>query len=220
MKKRISLLFAAALLLLLCACTASGGKLIGTAATPKPEALLKGTWTRQITADADYVEETLDYLSFAPEEIAFADFDQLYYTETLTFGDDGRYSLSDSAEEARAVARSFYEAYIQKLYENLDSLESVYGSTEETTSLADFQDFYAYLFELDSFDAVLDLFTEETYDYTAFGAETGTFTADAERIHFTITGESESEYVDYLLSGDTLTVVYAEDSIAVYTRVS
>ena len=210
MKNRFFALLCAALLLLLCACTTA----------PKPEDLLQGSWTRAVTADAAFVESLLGYLEFTPEEIALADPASLYYTEALTFNADKTYSLSDRADEARVNAIAFFDGLIATIYDNLDSLESVYGegASADFVSLEDFQDFYAYLFELDSYREVLELFADETYEYSAFGEETGTFTAETDTIHFTVSGASESEYVDYLLSGNTLTVTYAEDAISVYTR--
>lgn len=210
MKRNTAFLLLAVLLCLLCCACSSG---------PRPADLLQGTWTHVVTEDADYLWETLTDLDFTEEEIAFADLNGLHYTETISFSDKA-YAITDSAEEARANVRAYYAALIQTLYENLDALESVYGEgcAEYFTEPEAFQDYYAYLFDLKDYDAVLDYFTEMTYEFGSFGTETGTFRADAKQIHFTVDGESTAEYVDYLLSGSTLTITYAESNIVVYTK--
>lgn len=212
MKKTFALLLCICMLFLLCACESG----------PSATDLLCGTWNTKVAMDEDYVRDLLHDLSFDDAEIAYADLQGLVYVENITFRSDRTYSIATPEAETRALTRSWYADFFNRIYAHLSELEDVYGegAAEYYTSVDMFEDFYAELFEVDSFDTLLDEFVEESFNFDAFDEETGTFTVESGKIHMTVTGASEAEFVTYTLVENTLTLTYAENEISVYTKVA
>lgn len=212
-KARIFLTLALALLLAasLCACDSGAEKM---------EALA-GTYTMTAVETEDLVMELMESIEAYDEEIALVDKSSLKYVQLVTFDAKGNYSFADDPAATRQLVREFYEGYFAALYAGRTTLNAVYETTFDNMTEAEFQQYYAEVYDCTNYEALLDLLTENAHDYEALEEpwETGTYTIRGNRIYCTITGESQAEYITYSLDGNTLKLTYS-DSEEVYTKVN
>jgi len=181
---------------------------------------LAGTWTMTaVESDAQFMEY-MESIEAYDEEIALADKSSLKYVKLVTFDAKGNYSFADDAAATKKCLREFYEGYFASLYAGRTTLNAVYETTFDNMTEAEFQQFYAEVYDCANYEALLDLLTEGAYDWEAKEApwETGTYTIRSNRIYCTISGEAKAEYINYSISGDTLTLTYSNLE-EVYTRV-
>ena len=194
----------------LCACDNSAEKM----------AALSGTWTMTAYDSEEQVLELMESIEAYDEEIALVDKSSLQYEKQVTFDAKGNYSFADDPVAARQYAREFYEGYFAALYAGRTTLNTVYQTTFDNMTEAEFQQFYADVYDCANYAALLDLLVENAHDYTALEQpwETGKYEIRGNRIYFTITGETDAAYISYTLEGDTLTLTYS-DGVEIYTRV-
>ena len=179
---------------------------------------LEGTWTHEGFYDSEAIMELFVYMDLYEEEIALMDPAAVPYVETVTFRDDKTYTIACDIAQSTALAEEYYRAVLDEFYEHRDTLEQCYGVSFGIMSRENFFDFYAEMYGVSGYEALVTMLTESTVDpaYLADAAENGTYRVTSNRIYCTPEGEIE-QYLDYTLDGDTLTLDYIETN-RVYTR--
>lgn len=189
---------------------------------PSQEELLEkvaGTWSLRYEEDADDVRQFLENYDFYEEEIALVD-TPLYAVKTLTLGTDGTLSYSEPTEETKACVREFFIGAYNDLYEGRASLADLYEADVSAMSKEEFLQEYANMYQVESFDALIDGFVESAYDYEALlNYSTGTFTITSLQMMLDVEGTDNDGSVRYKLEGDTLTLTFS-DGTEVYTKVN
>lgn len=207
------------LALMLAACL-----LCGCGAELKPEDLT-GSWVGTGRCDRTEAAKLLDLIELYEEEREFVDLDSLEYQKCVEFTEDGEYTFTWDAEANSACVRRFYEGVMESLYTNRSELNEVYGTDFDSMSREQFNQFYAELYGLSDYEAMIAAFTASAYDYTSMAEVkvTGEFEIDGPVLAFTPIPEDESEVeaeaevLGWKLEGGVLTLVYAA-SEEVYTR--
>ena len=210
-KARILLTLALVLALLGCLCACDS--------TEKMEALA-GTYTMTAVDSEAQFMEFMESIEAYDEEIALADKNSLKFVKLVTFDAKGNYSFADDVAGNKKCLREFYEGYFAALYAGRTTLNTVYETTFDNMTEAEFQQYYAEIYNCSNYAALLDTLVENAYDWEAKEApwETGKYKIRDNRIYFTMTGDSDAEYISYTLKGDTLTLTYS-NAEEVYTRV-
>ncbi len=211
MKKTVLFLLILAMVLL----TFSG---CGPTTAEKIEAL-SGVWTITLDNTKDAAESLLDTIDAYPEEVALADLNSLDYVQVVEFTTDKTYRFAYDAEGTQACVKAFYESFFDALYEGRSTLNSVYEASFDDMTKEEFQQFYAEMYELASYEEMIDKMAETAYDYEELAEawETGTYTIKGKNIMCTITGEVMPEALEYAIDGDTLTLTYS-NGVEVYTK--
>ena len=219
MKRFAALILALCLLLALAAC--DGASL--TTPSLKLDDLV-GKWQTTYTLEEDVAEELLDYYGFTEEERALIGHDVFKVAQILTIGSDKTYSFEIDGERSRNLVRQSFNSIISLVYDHLGELTDTYGEemAEEVADLDEFKDYYAWMYDFDSYDEYLDAvvedFVSEYYDMSSpIDLEHGTFTIDGTDLVMTIDGESEGASVGASLSGNSLLITY-KDGEELYTR--
>lgn len=161
--------------------------------------------------------ENLEAFGFYDSEIALADLTTIGAVRYLTFTQDGKYSYKydDAATEELLV--KYYDAFIANLYQNRASLVDDYSEDimGDDVTAEDFQDFYAYMFDCETYEDMLHALASDTFDFTDTD-ETGTYKIEGGKIAMSVNGTETPETVGIKIDGTTLTVTYA-DGDEVYT---
>ena len=180
---------------------------------------LAGTWESDGFYDGDAMLEMFVHLDLYEEEIALMDPAGVGYVQTITFRPDKTYTIGCDADKSIALAREYYENALDAFYEHREELEVCYGVSFGTMSRESFFQFYAELYGVADYDALVELFTESTVDpaYLAQGEEHGTYRVSFRRIFCTAEGESVESYIEYTLKDDVLILNFYEGE-QVYTR--
>ncbi len=202
------LLVIAALALSLCAC-----------GSDKKMELLTGTWSMATSNSEEQAMVLLEAIDLYEEEIAVVDKSAACIVKIVEFSSDKTYRFAYDVDATKVCVREFYIRVFEDLYENRASLASLYE--EDITQLGeeDFYLFYAALYGVDSYDALMDKFTGNAYNYESLAEniETGTYKVVGDKILTTITGETEAESLGYKVEGNTLTLSYT-NATEVYTK--
>ena len=207
MRKLMSILLA----VLLCMLAGCG------AGSEKMEALC-GVWEMTYAEDTQTARGLLEAMEFYEEEIALADLNGLYNTMTVEFTNDGGYCYSYDIEMTKTSIRRFYEETVMAVYNSRSALTDLYGYETINMTEEEFKAFYADLFSVANYEDLLDYFVDNCLDYSAItDFDKGTFRLSGSRIICTAEGSDTEEEMSYTISGDTLTLVYA-DGKEVYTR--
>lgn len=175
---------------------------------------LVGTWTTHVDEEEEYILEVLTFFELYEDEIALVETTGMQLVKVVEFHADRTYSFRYDGEGTRAAVRSYLEGVFQTLYEKREQLDALYEASFALYSQEAFQQFYAALYEKESFDALLDSMADEVYDYTVLDQpyETGTFKLLGNRIYCTKTGETEANYLEYTVTDTALELVYLEGS--------
>ena len=181
---------------------------------------LTGKWAMTAMHDQEEATYLLDMLDLYAEERKLVDLDSLNYVLMVEFGSDGSYSFAYDVDANKACVREFYLGVMDALYEGRASLGGVYEADLEPMTREEFNQFYADVYGVASYEFLMDRFVEYAYDYDALAEpmETGTFKIVGDALMCTITGETEGASMGCELSGDSLKLIYA-DGEEVYTRV-
>ena len=206
MKKQICIVLALVLTLSLTGCSLLPGN------------PLVGAWVCRTEESAEYTRELLESFDLYEEEIALIQ-TPLYTVKHLTLNRDKTYSYATRQETEAACLREFIYAIFDEMYAGRASLSDCYEWDMSGLSKEEFLQFYASLYEMTDFDALVTLWIENSG--TAIGEyETGTYQIRFGKIHMNMADSEEGDgYVTYLLEGDTLTLTYS-NSVEVYTRAS
>lgn len=207
MRRMLSLLLAVLLV----------GTLCGCGNTEKLEELC-GAWEMTYTEDAETTRGLLEAMEFYEEEIALADLNGLQSVMTVEFTREKTYCYSYDIDAIKASLRDFYDNTVVAVYNARANLTDIYGFETINMSESEFKAFYAELFSLESYEALLDYFVENSLDFSSLvDFDKGSFRLSGSRIICTAEGSDLEEEMSYSISGNTLTLVYA-DGKEVYTR--
>lgn len=181
---------------------------------------LAGVYTT-LEDNTDGVQDLLSLVDLSQEELALTGGVELKLVKLVEFSQNRNYRFSYDAEQSKQQVRAMYADALDAIYQGRATLTALYGDEIATATQEEFQQFYAELYSLTSYDELLDAFADNAFDYDALSEdyETGTYTIEGKKILCTITGESEAEYLEYKLDGDTLTLTYS-DMVETYTRVN
>ena len=206
MKKLIALL-----LILTMICTFAG-------CDNKMDALC-GEWEMVTYLDTATATDTLELLEFYPEEIAMLDATSMGFVMIVEFNEDKTYRFAFDVEASDAMMEDYFRNCITTLYDNRASLVDTYGESILEMSKSDFQQFYAEMFSLPNFDALIDYFMDTAldHDYMRKDIEKGTFYLMGDEIIVTPNGASEKESITFDVDGNVLTLTYA-DGVEVYNK--
>lgn len=210
MKRKILALLLCVLLLGLTGCSLFRANL-------KP---LYGAWTLTEYFQPETAEEILVNLDFYDSEIALADLEHFGVVKRATFHENLVYTLQYDHDATFALVRAYFDGLLTTLYEHRTELTGDYGEGILDLTQEEFRDHYADMFGQESYDALLDLLAEHSFDYTVLDtvSEAGTYRAGAaNEIYCRIDGEGEEESLVFTVDGDTLTLIYT-DAEEVYTR--
>lgn len=180
---------------------------------------LAGTWTMVVDDTTDEALALLESSDFYEEEIALVDLTTLQYAQIVTFNIDKTYSFAFDVDGTKECVRQFLLSAFEDMYEGRASLSSTYEADFESMTEEEFRQFYAALYVVDDFDALIDKLTENAYTYDAMEEpwETGTYSIRGSKILCTITGETEAESLGYKIEDNELTLTYI-DGVEVYTK--
>ena len=194
------------------------GDFIDTLGMDKKIDALAGIWYCMEDGQDD-VASLLDLADFYEEEKALVGELSMNYVKIVEFTQSRTYRFSYDVDRTKAQVRSLYATAIENLYANRASLADVYGEEAADYTWEQFQQYYAQLYSKESYDVLLDTFTDNAYDYDKLGEdfETGTYTIKGDNIMCTITGESQAEALGYKIEGENLTLTYT-NLVEHYTR--
>ena len=204
MRKLIGFFLAFVIIISLCGCA---------------KADLEGTWEHCGCHDRDAIMELFVYMDLYEEEIALMDPAALGYVETVTFRNDGTYTIACDVERSAEIAEEYYRNALEAFYENRASLEQCYGVSFTFMDRESFFGFYAEMYGVADFEGLVDMLTESTVDpaYLAEVEEHGTYRATGRKIYWTAEGETLSQYLEYSMEDDTL-ILNFYDGEKTYTR--
>lgn len=180
---------------------------------------LEGTWEYHGFYDSDSIMELFVYMDLYEEEIALMDPGAIGYVETVTFREDGSYTIACDIEQSTALAEEYYRNALEAFFENRAALEQCYGVSFGLMDQNSFFGFYADMYGVEGFEGLVDMLTESTVDpaYLAEVEENGTCRVTGRQIYWNPDGRHQNEYVEYSLEDDTLILNYY-DGEKVYTR--
>ena len=212
--RALSIVLAALMLLSMCGCSVIE-KFI-----KKPDYVtpLVGKWSTNVFLKEDDMLENLQHFNFYEEEIALADLEGCSYVYVVELKEDGTYYMGIDEDATIATFTQYIDDLFTKMYENKDNIEIYNGYFADITSADAFKEEYGTnVYSFGSYDEMLNAMITEMYGFYTFDQENGTFTAEADKIHFTVEGETQAEYVEYTLDGSNLTLVF-NDVTRVYTK--
>lgn len=182
-------------------------------------AALCGVWEMEVEVPREDAQTILENNDFYDEEIRLADLGSLYYTQTVTFREDGTYRFGVDTEAFRAQTAEFFRGVFQNMFANRESLNEVYGETFQEMDEAQFQQYYAAIYEMEDFETLISQLTENALDFGSLEEfESGNFEVKNGKIDFVTSSIDDEGVADYTIDGDKLTITYV-DGVEEYTRV-
>lgn len=182
-------------------------------------AALCGVWEMEVEVPREDAQTILENNDFYDEEIRLADLGSLYYTQTVTFREDGTYRFGVDTEAFRAQTAEFFRGVFQNMFANRESLNEVYGETFQEMDEAQFQQYYAAIYEMEDFETLISQLAENALDFGSLEEfESGNFEVKNGKIDFVTSSIDEEGVADYTIDGDKLTIEYI-DGVEEYTRV-
>lgn len=184
---------------------------------PKIEEL-SGVWHCMEDGQED-VQDLLELADFYEEEIALMGDLSMNFVKLVEFREDRSYRFSYDVEKTKEQVYKLYADAMDDLYEGRAALTGLYGDGIATATKEEFQNFYAELYSMGSYEELLTMFTDNAYQYDKLGEdyETGTYTIEGDDIMCTITGTTQAEALGYKIEGVNLTLTYV-DLVEYYTR--
>lgn len=182
-------------------------------------AAVVGRWETVNYFTSDSVTETLRNLDLYEEEIALLDPGAIGFVDVIEFNDDKTYTITCDTEKSLAMVDEYFRNVFATFYRNRDTLDDLYEEDLSAMTEAQFQQFYADLYVQSDFDALIEVFVYSITDeeHLLAGDETGTYRVSRGKIWCKISGETEEEYIDFSVEGNTLTLTYSDGTV-VYTK--
>lgn len=180
---------------------------------------LCGVWEMDVPIPRENARTVLENNDFYTEEITLADLGSLYYTQTVSFQEDGTYRFSVDVEASKEHTAAFFRGLFEDLFANRRLLNEVYGEAFEDMNEAQFQQFYADIYEMGDFETLISQLAENSLNFESLEEiETGEFKVKNGKIDFVTSSIDEEGVAEYAIDGDTLTITYI-DGEEQYTRV-
>lgn len=175
---------------------------------PSQEELL-GLWEIVEYRPDESVHSLLESIDFYEEEIALIDLSSLAFQRTLILTENNRYYMGYDPEDSVQYAQVFFESVFEDLYTERKTLEAVYDIDLASMDKDTFLDFYAEMYEADSFDILVANWIDNLFYYTddeyAFAyLDEGTYSIDSNRLHLQSDTDSESFNVSFKLDSNYL----------------
>lgn len=180
---------------------------------------LYGTWEGEFSCPEEDVQTILEDFGFFPEEIELVDLASLHFVQQAEFREDGTYRFTVVAETARERTADFFRGVMDTLFENRQSLNQVYGASFQEMNQEQFRQYYAQLYQMEDYDALIAALADQAFDYKALeDYEHGEYKFQWQAINFVNSSVGEEGMAKFRIVGDTLTIEY-EDEPVEYTRV-
>lgn len=180
--------------------------------------VLCGVWEMEVAVPREDVRTLLESNDFYDEEITLADLGALSYVQTVTFRGDGTYRFSVDTEASQARVEEFFRGVFQKLFAGRETLNEIYDVDFGQMDEAQFQQFYAGIYEMRDFEALISLFSQDALNLEAMAElESGDFKLKNGKIDFVTSSIDQPGAADYAIDGEKLTITYV-DGVEEYTR--
>lgn len=180
--------------------------------------VLCGVWEMEVAVPREDVRTLLENNDFYDEEITLADLGALSYVQTVTFREDGTYRFSVDTEASQARVEEFFRGVFQKLFAGRETLNEIYDVDFGQMDEAQFQQFYAEIYEMQDFEALISLFSQNALNLEAMAElESGDFKLKNGKIDFVTSSIDQPGAADYAIDGEKLTITYV-DGVEEYTR--
>ena len=183
---------------------------------------LSGTWRCTLQDSESEARGLLESIDAFEEEIAVADLTSLKFVKTVTFTVDKTYRFDYDIEGTKACVREFLDNYFNDLYDARITLNDAYGIDFGNMSRAEFLGFYADIYRFSDYNEMLDVLSENVYDYDRLARESiesGTYTIDGSYIMCTTKGSYKAEGMEYRIHDDSLTLIYV-NGMEIYSKVN
>lgn len=180
---------------------------------------LYGIWEGEFPCPAEDVQTLLEDFGFFPEEIELVDLASLNFVQRVEFREDGTYYFTIQVEETREQTAEFFRGVMDALFESRQSLNQVYEASFQEMNQEQFRQYYAQLYQVEDYDALIAVLADQSFDYQALeDYEHGEYKIQWRAINFVTSSVDEEGMAKYRIDGDTLTIEY-EDGPVEYTRV-
>ncbi len=181
---------------------------------------LSGNWSTVTENSRQQATALLESVDLYPEEIALAEDIPLTYVQAVEFTAQKSYRFYICSDDTLECVRSYFLDVFDALYEGRQTLNELYDQDFGPMKAEEFQQFYARLYVVNDFDALIRQFTACAYAPAVLDPplETGTYTIRGNNILCTAAGEDEAGSLGYTLKDDQLTLSYS-DGTEVYTRI-
>ncbi len=214
MKKRMFALLLAALTLCLCACGKSDAERLAEVA---------GRWVTIVPLEQSRLEGFYSRMDLSPEEIALCSGLEASYPYFIEYKDDVTYRQGADVAGARESLAQFVRDIFDTLYASRTALNDLYGVDFGPCTQEEFQMFYAELYGLQSYDALIQALADTTLDFNAMALsiEHGKFRFSAEKIYFKPNFETEEVYTVYeILEDGRMSILVEGNEKEIYTKVN
>ena len=179
---------------------------------------LCGVWEMEVAIPREDVRSLLENNDFYDEEITLADLGSLSYIQTVTFQEDGTYRFSVDTEASQARVGEFFRGVFQRMFAGRETLGEIYDVDFRQMDEAQFQQFYAEIYEMQDFETLISLFSQNALNLEAMQElETGNFKVKNGKIDFVTSSIDQAGVADYTIDGEKLTITYV-DGVEEYTR--
>ena len=195
--------------------------LIGCQSQLQTDEQLTGKWCATIENTRQQALSLLESMELYPEEIALTEDIPLTYVQVVEFTAQGSYRFYLDTDAAPECAASFYRAVFDALYQGRLTLNQCYDRDFTSMTREEFQQFYAQLYVVNDFEALIRQLSATAYDPATLtdATETGTYTIQGDRILCTTAGQSAAEVIGYLVEAQQLTLNFKNGTI-VYTQMN
>ena len=179
---------------------------------------LCGVWEMEVAVPREDVRTLLENNDFYDEEITLADLGALSYVQTVTFREDGTYRFSVDTEASQARVGEFFRGVFQKLFAGRETLNEIYDVDFGQMDEAQFQQFYAEIYEMQDFEALIYVYPQNALNRAAMAELASVYLMLKNgKIDFVTSSIDQPGVADYAIDGEKLTITYV-DGVEEYTR--
>ncbi len=179
----------------------------------KNQKALVGYWKDGIQCTEEENRKTLENLDFYEDEIALCDLSATNYLHYyVRFNEDGTFEDGIDFNSTKTSMMAYLSEYcFPRMYEGRAELGDLYGVDLTVATEDEFKQFYADLYEKETYYDLLVYLSEVASDYTS---DAGTYRVKGDKIYFTEDGEEEyatfelNEGVDLTIQYNDMTIYY------------